>query len=579
MKRLLCLLGTSLLLTACTGVPTSSSPQTIEPLVSGPATNTPPAPLNLDGDPLTIVTSFLNANATSAANYSTARAYLTAAASRSWSSDTATVIGNDYTVSTYDPKRHAVTVQGRILGTLNANGIYVPSSQGLGNGGAKSPFKFDIAGSPGKQRIAKLSSGLLLTDDQFRATYHQEPLYFWDITHSALLPDLRWSPLGDRTQLSDWLIAQLAAGPRPSLQSAVSTDTLPQQTDVKQITLTLGNPTTIEIPGSSQLDSSARNWLAEQLSETLVEPLAGRDMSLTDGGKPVTIPRVQRAVFTATDFALEDGQSTVSPAVFYLNGGRIRDETGKAVALAGADATAAFDSFAVGTSVETGQLLFAAVIGPDGDQRLEVGTQRGGLHPTDVHGSLTRPAFVPGRDEVWIGAGAQVYRVSVGDAKRQVEQVPLPTASGGGQIRALRMSPEGARIAIVVSGVGGNGQLYIGSIVRGAGPVRIGNNLESISPAGIGVNDVAWLDSVRLFAIGYFVGSQDAHTFETGVDGTEWTNEGLGNLSNAPDTVTAATGSNVWIAANNFVWKQSGSSWVSPGPTGQTPGSAPVYVE
>jgi hypothetical protein len=141
------------------------------------------------------------------------------------------------------------------------------------------------------------------------------------------------------------------------------------------------------------------------------------------------------------------------------------------------------------------------------------------------------------------------------------------------------MSPEGSRVAIVVAGAGGAGQLYIGSIVRGAGAVRIDPQWEPISPAGVALVDVAWLDSVRLFAIGYLSGAPDWRTFETGVDGTEWTSQGLGNLPTHPDSVAAATGANVWVSAGFFVWQQSGNGWVSPGPTGQTPGVAPVYLE
>jgi hypothetical protein len=145
-------------------------------------------------------------------------------------------------------------------------------------------------------------------------------------------------------------------------------------------------------------------------------------------------------------------------------------------------------------------------------------------------------------------------------------------------VLSVRLSPEGSRVAMVVSGAGGSAQLYIGSVVRGAGAVSI-DGLVPISPQGVVVRDVAWLDSFKLFAIGYLVGSQDSRTFETGADGSEWTNQTIGNLPSPPDTVTASTASNVWVSANNYVWQQSGSSWVSPGPTGQTPGSAPVYLE
>jgi hypothetical protein len=159
--------------------------------------------------------------------------------------------------------------------------------------------------------------------------------------------------------------------------------------------------------------------------------------------------------------------------------------------------------------------------------------------------------------------------------------VEVPSSLNGGRVVALRLSPEGYRLAMVVSGANGAAQLWIGSIVRGAGPVRV-DRADLISPAVAVVQDVAWLDSVRLFGIDHLAGSDSWRTFETGVDGTEWTEEGLGNLPSHPDTVAGATGANVWVSAgspDSFVWKQIGNSWVSPGPTGQTPGSAPVYLE
>ena len=149
--------------------------------------------------------------------------------------------------------------------------------------------------------------------------------------------------------------------------------------------------------------------------------------------------------------------------------------------------------------------------------------------------------------------------------------------SGGGEIGALRFSPDGSRIAIAIAGASGASQLFVGAVVRGAGQVHI-DGLQPISPVGVVVTDVAWLDSVKLFAIGYLAASQDTRSFETGVDGTDWTNSTV-NLSDPPDSVTAATGSNVWVSANGYVWELSGNTWTSPSDSGQTVGTQPVYLE
>ncbi len=574
MSRAASALVAILLLAGCTGVPSSSSPEVVEALSSGPPGSVlPPAP-HLDGDPRTIVLSFLDANATTAGNHNTAREYLTPAASNRWSDTSATVIANDYSVSTYNPSNRTVVVYGRVLGTLSVDGIYTPSLLGDGEGGEKQSFVFTLAKAGGQSRISRLHTGLLLSDDQFRDTYRQQVLYFYDIAEDSLVPDVRWSALDDRTQLAKWLLTQIVNGPRPELQNALTTDTMPAKADARQITVQLGSPTVIEIPGSSGLDPAVRDRLAAQLSQTLLETLAGRDMSITDRGVPVLIRAAGSDRFKASDFSAT-GPAIPAPKVYYLDNGRIRDDSGKALTGEAGDGTFFLSSFAISQAHAGGPLLVAGIAGSGTVARLEVGTQHGGLHQTSLRGPLSRPAFVPGRNEVWVGVGSRIYRVSVDDSRARVQRVP--TLAGGGRILAMRLSPEGVRIAIVIQGAGGLAQLYIGSVVRGAGVPRV-DSLKPVSPEGVVVKDVAWLDSSKLFAIGELVGSQDAKTFETGVDGTDWTNTAI-NLSAPPDSVTAATSSNVWVSANGYVWKQSGNSWVSPGPTGQTPGNAPVYLE
>jgi hypothetical protein len=576
MRRLLVTLLALLVLAGCTGVPTSSAPATVEPVTPQVRTTALPPPF-LNGDPRTIVQWFLVANASNTGDHNNARSYLTSAASNGWSDGGATIIANDFSIGTYNQRAHAVTVYGRVLGTLDQHGIYTPSLLAQGEGGGRQPFVFDIAKAGTAYRISNLHSGLLLTDQQFRSTYQQRVLYFYDAAKDSLVADLRWSALADRTELAEWLLTQLVDGPRPELQNAVSLDTLPAQADARQMLVRLGSPTDVEVPGSSQLDPAARDRLAAQLAETLDEPLSGGLITITDGGRPVTIRAVQGTQFNAADFSQAIGPPLPESKVYYLQAGRVHDDSGKALTGPLGGGGTSLSSVAVSRPKADGPLLVAGVAGTGSAARLEVGTQRG-LQATGVRGVLSRPAFVPGRGEVWIGDGSQVYRVNVGDGTPRAHVVPIRAVSGGGQVLSVRLSPEGSRVAMVVSGAGGSAQLYIGSVVRGAGAVSI-DGLVPISPQGVVVRDVAWLDSFKLFAIGYLVGSQDSRTFETGADGSEWTNQTIGNLPSPPDTVTASTASNVWVSANNYVWQQSGSSWVSPGPTGQTPGSAPVYLE
>lgn len=561
-------------LAACSGVPSSSAPETVQALDTGgasgaPSTNAP----NLGGDPRLIVDSFLAQNATSSTTL--ARAYLTNAANIRWSDNIATIIA-DETTGTFDTSRDTVTVYGRVLGTLSNSGVYSPALQG----GERQPFVFHFVQLPDRQwRIDRLHPGLLLSDEDFRDKYRQQVLYFYDLGEQSLVPDLRWSALDDRVQWSVWLLRELADGPRPDLANAVSPDTMPANINPTTITVTLGTPTLIDIPGSSQLDPGVRDRLAAQVSLTLIDALSGREITIMDGATPVVIPAVGGTAFSASDFTSALGPPVPSAAVYYLSGGRVRDESGRALAgPLGEGRQYYLASFALDQPQPGGAIYAAGVTGTDAKERLLVGTTRGGLRQTSVEGALSRPAFAPGTTEVWIGAGSTLYRVDANTGA--LRAYPVPIVSGGGQILALRFSPEGSRIALVIGGANGEGQLYVGAVVRGSGQVRV-DGLQQISPTGLVVTDVAWLDSFKLFAIGYVAGSGDSRTYETGADGSDWTTSTLGNLPTrqGPDAVTAATAANVWVSASGYIWQLSGTSWVSPGTTGQTPGTAPVYLE
>jgi hypothetical protein len=365
-------------------------------------------------------------------------------------------------------------------------------------------------------------------------------------------------------------------GPRPELQNAVNTDTLPAQTEASRITVTLGTPTKVEIPGSSQLAGAVRARLAAQVSQTLRETLAERAMTITDGGRPVSIPQVGTS-FTASQFGSATGPPSPDPDVYYLLNGRVQNEAGKRLSGPLGDGSVVLSSLAAHR--DEGTLVVAGVQGSGNQARLVVGNQRVGVRPTPVHGALTRPAFAPGTDEVWIGDGPRLFRVEISGTHGVVSPVAIPSGAGGGRIVAIRLSPEGSRIAIVFAGAtAGSASLYIGSIVRGSGQVRV-DTLTLISPEGVSVLDVGWLDSLKLFAIGSFTGSAEGRTFQTGVDGSEWANSTISNLPNAPDSVTAATAAPVWVSENNLVWQQGGTQWVSPVSTGQTPGTMPIYLE
>jgi hypothetical protein len=193
-----------------------------------------------------------------------------------------------------------------------------------------------------------------------------------------------------------------------------------------------------------------------------------------------------------------------------------------------------------------------------------------------VHGRLSRPAWSPAGQDLWVGDGASLYEVSRQGVATEVETYGVAGRTNG-RITAVRLSPEGSRIALVLTSSATSSQLLIGAVVRGTNALHV-DGLTSISPQDIAIKDVAWNDPLKLFAIGQDVATGDSGIYELESDGSLWFARGTGNLPQAPDSLTVSYRVPASVSAGGTVWKQRGGSWTSLH-GGETPGVNPVYGE
>lgn len=574
-RRLVSVLAVAaLLLAACTGVPRSSSPEVVQPVGVAQPSPSPVITPAANADPRTIVLGFLSANALADENHADARNFLTSDANNRWSDATLTVVDS---LQVGNATNGSVTVRGREIGLVNASGIYAPVLTGDGNGGVSLPFAFGMKQVKGQWRINTLTSGLIINFAEFERIYQQREIYFYDRTEQRLVPDPRYSSLNDPSLLANWLVGQLATGPRPELQNAWSRE-LPGQIDPRRVRVILGSPSTIEVPGASQLDAGTRNRLAGQLALTLDQVTPGAVMSILDGTRPVAVSAATGPRFTASEFVSAVNPANASPPLFYIRSGAVVDQQAKPLPGRLGGGQNALTSVALASKPGSEDLLVAGTSGPATDARLLVGTESAGLHPTTLHGRLSRPSWAPNLDEVWVGDGAQVYRVT-----RDATPTAVPLAGSGAlaeRVSALRFSPEGSRVAMVLTASdGGSAQAWVGSVVRtpGQAQVRV-DSLEPISPQGIVVSDVAWNDQLKLFTIGRALSTGEANVYEVQVDGSLWTPRSIANLPGAPDSITVSENVPAWVSVGGTVWSQSGGSWASPD-LETTFGTDPTYLE
>ena len=408
----------------------------------------------------------------------------------------------------------------------------------------------------------------------FLGAYHMHPLYFFDLAQKRLVPDPRYSPLSDQS-LATWLLDQLLSQPRSELQNAVNP--MPDAVNAKNATVTVTSSQlyVVELPGSSQLDKDSRRRLAAQVAYTFSNAL----VTITDNRRPVSIPDLTGA-FTQSDFQSVSGVIRDQQAYYLNDAGLVVDQTGKVFEGALGHKSYGLTSIALAVTPGASDYRAAGTIGLPSRSTLLIGSSNAGLHAVRLPpGPMSRPSWAPGLPEVWLGYGTNLRRVAPSGASSQV-----PIIGGGnltGNIEAVRFSPDGTRIALVIGGAGGAMQCAIGTVERNAANVRI-DNLVLVTPSGLRVTDAAWNDGTTL----YVTGSDTSGTSGDGVwsvqsDGSAFSKRPSSNLPPTPESIAAASGELPWVASGGAVFIQRSDVWTSPfGPIDATVrGTSPSYLE
>lgn len=592
------LAGVALVLTACTGVPTSSSPQVIGPGLGGATATPQPTDTPQPGaEPRAIVQEFLKANVSEPLDPRGLREFLTPDEQRKWSDRTVTILQGsveDAFVGTEgpgDPHAVAVTVTGNQIGSLAADGTYTSSPPGSGGSGQPWTYQYQLDPVNGQSRISDAYPGLVVYADEFAQVYRPVRLYFLDLSEKRLVPDVRYTALQSPQQIASWELKQLIDGPRSELQDAVRTE-IPPQPSTRPSVVISGLHAEVELPGSSGFDTDVKQKVAAQLLATLGNDQPQLSLTITDGGVPISIgPNVPQS-FTRHDISAIAAPTSGSqphffdanpdPQLFYIDGEH-RLVTGDGKLVPGAVGSGAgYDLAAVAVTAvpEDSNYYVAADVGTGRGQTFWLGQASGLRKVSGVPpGQLTRPSWLAGQKEAWVAEGASLYRV---DANSLAAQQVLTTLPPGSSIVALRLSPEGSRIAMVVHSANGQSQLWVGSIVR-TGGIGSGNTarIDSAEPVTPGINhltDVAWSDDITLWAIG--TGPDRTHgIWSVAVDGSGLREHSLSGLPQpqAVDSITAAPGTLPWLSAGGFVYLQT-TEWEGPNHR-TTRGTNPVYQE
>jgi hypothetical protein len=556
-------------LTACAGVPEQSAPERVRAIGGSTAAPVPTPTPQPGADPRAIVLGFLAANVSSLPDHNAAKGFLTPEARNNWRDNPVTIV-DSYQVKLPDQFTDSVTVTANQVGTLDENGMY----RTVQLADASIQRSFGMKQVNGQWRIDRLSSpGLLILLSDFLVNYHMHPLYYFDLGQKHLVPDPRYSPLADQS-LATWLLDQLLSQPRLELQQAVLT--IPDAVNAKNATVTIDAASqlyVVELPGSSRLDSNSRRRLAAQVASTFNNAL----VTITDNHREVSVPGIT-GPFAETDFQSTFGVIHDRPAFYVNDAGVVLDQTGKV--LEGPLGHRSYDltSISLAGNPAASDLRAAGVAGSTGRSTLLIGSRKAGLRNVGLAaGPMSRPAWAPGLSEVWLGYGANLMRVPTSGAPSQVTITGRGNLTG--PITAVRFSPDGTRIALVIGGPGGVAQCAVGTVERNGSSARI-DSLVLVTPSDMTVTDVAWNDGTTLYVTGR-TDPSDYGVWSVESDGSAFSKRPSSNLPATPESIAAASGELPWVASGGGVFIQRSDHWTAPfGVLDATVrGRSPIYLE
>jgi hypothetical protein len=459
------------LLAGCISEP-SGGPVISYSMTQGPGGQSQPLPQIIAQPPAAgwtpeqIVTGFLAASASFAGGQRIAREYLTTKENRAWTPNWSAVVYSSgpnvqpATVTGTGSGRVAtVTVGGSVQAFLSGTGGYVAPSASATGGAPGGPPTFRLQKVGNQWRISKAPPYLVLTSYSFQYDYQLRNLYFFDPTTSDLVPDPVYVPLQATTaSLMDGLVYDLIHPPGDWLSRGATSTSFPRKTTtIGDVTLN-GGTAAVNLGGA--ITKGANNKLMQQMSAQLLWTLIGsggsgpavQSVQLSVNGKPWSPPgsdlnpvqQLHQSKYTPADGA--------SSQFYYVDGAGdlLSRVSSVSKPLKVAHVGTGFTQIAVSpdtqyvAAVKNGSLFTGRVGGPL--------VRRAG----DGYTSLSwDPA-----DDLWATTGDQIVMISGAASPSQQAGKPVAvsvvnsdgTTQNVGPFTALRVAPDGVRVAIIVGG-------------------------------------------------------------------------------------------------------------------------------
>ncbi|MGN6274161.1 MAG: LpqB family beta-propeller domain-containing protein [Protaetiibacter sp.] len=475
-------LATALVLAGCAGIPTGGSVGTFAigddtaddkllTLADGPQDGQSPAE---------ILAGFLAAQRAPQNNYGTARLFLADEFRNEWMPTALVRVSDSPMVSQPDGGDDRLRIDASVQAVVDASGVYTELQRA-----ELQALDYQFARDDrGEWRISAAPEGTVISSRGFERSFVAYPLYFFDPSGTALVPDVRWFP--DTSARAERIVRQLLAGPAPWYQNGVLITSFPTGTKLESDGVTVERGTaTVALPAETASQDADTRWRMQQQLRLSLSALGEvKAVQMTAGGFPIEVSGGRTA--ESSFLAKPDPLGLAEGGFGYLTASTVDPVPGISDAvqqLGPLGATLGRDAQAAAVRTAQGVWLVTA-----GEAPVLVDARAGLIDPS-----------IDARGFVWTAVGNHADSIRAIDSAGGVHEMPAPNLDG--TILAAKVSRDGARLLIATQGVGGPALTIAGIVRDGDGvPTGFGDPL-SLPIASTSLVDAGWVDSSTVAAL------------------------------------------------------------------------------
>lgn len=483
-----------LALVGCMGIPTSGPVEPGEVVLPEPDTAIPMpfGPVN-DASPMEIVNGFLAAAAVGVYDdYETALEFLTGTAANQWKPRAGiTIYENEAPVPRVIEREGIAALSVESVATVDDAGRYTESA-------TDAPVKLDLTlnqDGAGQWRITGVPDGVLMRWSDFVSSHREVAVYFATPDGSVLVPEMRWFAA---SKVVDGAVQALVGGPSPWLRDGVRT----------------GVPDGVRPPAGVTIDED--NVLTVRLTSDLAGTPDAQERSLLQAQLKATIASTHAVVSDIKVTINDELSEAVDAPDLIINPS---SDGGPYVLVTAADGVAALAQVSGGEAQPvadaaplTGLRAASPALSLDGSVRVVLDDGRRvvllpleGAEPQELFpGTALLPPSVDRHGWIWTSESESAGVLTAVSASGEPPVEIAADWLAGRQVRSIRVSRDGARVAVAYQSPDGPSVIEVAAIVRDeeGRPQGLGEARLVVGAALTDVVEVSWLDEATLAVLG-----------------------------------------------------------------------------